>query len=635
MLSFLQYLAEAIRPEIYDKVLSDMEELKSINDADVFQWNEGWMEKEFRESPLDKDKKAMRLFIPHGSAVKIRIIRLFNKYDLKMLSYKDGTVKSPDPKASHPLKIGAILTNLVSNSGITKKFGIVLNNNEDKKEATELLRLFAKDSANRNIDDGIVDIDPREEPKWIVISRDPYDVAGMSTGREWSSCQDLDGGEYCHYVPRDILAGTLVAYLIKDSDKREVVRDGDVLRLPLSRLLIKPYLNSKGETAFAMSAKQYTKNIRDPIFPIVVKKWVDEFNRKRGTKGFFTIHPAVYMGHKGGTGEISATEFEIDDEGNMVNAGKPGYYKPDRTVRDIRPSYISSNPNSIFDMADYIRDNQHDEYLEDYKEEFYEYRREAIEDAFSSFNEGRLEEFLHNMKNYIGIELEYVIDYVANVSQIKTIMYIFNEEIYAIEYIFGYNYDDRKRNRLIGNTKESVEFIGEYFADAKDFDSFYELDVAKERMIEILKEFMKHGDISDFDNDEIVKILENTKGYKNYKEIRHFIIKESGKPMFDGFDLSVINSIIDDYIESIAETKNKSYMTSLSDDITETMEMLVNTLSDDQLFMVVRENRESIYDLIIYANLENDRKIMAAIRNAVESDPRPYTDNLDMFFSLR
>jgi hypothetical protein len=307
------------------------------------------MEKEFRESPLDKDKKAMRLFIPHGSAVKIRIIRLFNKYDLKMLSYKDGTVKSPDPKASHPLKIGAILTNLVSNSGITKKFGIVLDNNEDKKEATELLRLFAKDSANRNIDDGIVDIDPREEPKWIVISRDPYDVAGMSTGREWSSCQDLEGGGYCHYVPRDILAGTLAAYLIKDSDKREVVRDGDVLRLPLSRLLIKPYLNNKGETAFAMSAKQYTKNNRDPIFPIVVKKWVDEFNRKRGTKGFFIIHPAVYMGHEGGTGEISATEFEIDDEGNMVNAGNPGYYKPDIFIRNVEEEWTLDSDN-IFEI---------------------------------------------------------------------------------------------------------------------------------------------------------------------------------------------------------------------------------------------------------------------------------------------
>jgi hypothetical protein len=29
MLSFLQYLAEAIRPEIYDKVLRDMEKLKA------------------------------------------------------------------------------------------------------------------------------------------------------------------------------------------------------------------------------------------------------------------------------------------------------------------------------------------------------------------------------------------------------------------------------------------------------------------------------------------------------------------------------------------------------------------------------------------------------------------------------
>lgn len=45
--------------------------------------------------------------------------------------------------------------------------------------------------------------------KQIVISRNRYDVAGMSTDRGWSSCMSMDGGCNKHYLQHDMKHGTL------------------------------------------------------------------------------------------------------------------------------------------------------------------------------------------------------------------------------------------------------------------------------------------------------------------------------------------------------------------------------------------------------------------------------------------
>ncbi|GAB5390403.1 MAG: hypothetical protein Alpg2KO_33710 [Alphaproteobacteria bacterium] len=73
----------------------------------------------------------------------------------------------------------------------------------------------------------------------IVISRHPYDVMRMSTGRGWRSCMSKGGG-YWNHVADDMRQGTLVAYLISR-------RDPEILD-PLGRMLIKPYRNEQGQT---------------------------------------------------------------------------------------------------------------------------------------------------------------------------------------------------------------------------------------------------------------------------------------------------------------------------------------------------------------------------------------------------
>ena len=68
---------------------------------------------------------------------------------------------------------------------------------------------------------------------WVVISNHAYDIAGMSTDRNWTSCMNVIDGNFKHYVWNDIELGTLVAYIIDKNDTN--------IEHPFGRVLIKPY----------------------------------------------------------------------------------------------------------------------------------------------------------------------------------------------------------------------------------------------------------------------------------------------------------------------------------------------------------------------------------------------------------
>ena len=50
--------------------------------------------------------------------------------------------------------------------------------------------------------------------KYVVLSKDPIDIAEMSTGRKWTSCTNVYDGGSKDYVSYDIYEGTFIAYLI-------------------------------------------------------------------------------------------------------------------------------------------------------------------------------------------------------------------------------------------------------------------------------------------------------------------------------------------------------------------------------------------------------------------------------------
>lgn len=123
----------------------------------------------------------------------------------------------------------------------------------------------------------------------IAISRHAYDVAGMSTHlkgyRGWTSCQNLNTGALKSYVERDIKAGTIIAYLIREDDKN--------IEKPLGRVLLKPFENPDTGDWILLPAKKY--GTTPPNFRKAVEKWANQ-NFNKGKTGTFWIDPEVYKG---------------------------------------------------------------------------------------------------------------------------------------------------------------------------------------------------------------------------------------------------------------------------------------------------------------------------------------------------
>ncbi len=96
------------------------------------------------------------------------------------------------------------------------------------KDEEALYKSFTEDSS-RGLDNLLV-----------VLSRNPMDIARMSTGHPWASCMG-SGGINWRFVPRDVKKGSMIAYLVSE-------KDPDIVS-PLARILIKPFSEEKSGLA--------------------------------------------------------------------------------------------------------------------------------------------------------------------------------------------------------------------------------------------------------------------------------------------------------------------------------------------------------------------------------------------------
>lgn len=173
------------------------------------------------------------------------ILRFLESQKLKIVSYTEGLCEMPDGRCK---RIGSVLA-----------------------KHPELKKMF--------------DQDPNRQAQaltkyLVVISRRPHDILGMSFDREWSSCMNIDTNTGRKFLARDLKAGTLVAYLIKNSDKG--------IDTPLARIALRPYTNDKGEVA----------PVSGPVYgtaPPAFKHTVDVFlNKEFPHTGLFTIPDTLY-----------------------------------------------------------------------------------------------------------------------------------------------------------------------------------------------------------------------------------------------------------------------------------------------------------------------------------------------------
>jgi hypothetical protein len=141
----------------------------------------------------------------------------------------------------------------------------------------DLIKRFANDPARSGSN-------TQNKEYRIIISRHPYDIAGMSTNRGWSSCMNINVGSNRKYVAVDVKEGTIIAYLVK--------RDDNNIERPVARVLIKPFINSRKDVALGVNGIVY--GTAPPWFANTVVEWANNINKSRKLKGIFSLHPDMY-----------------------------------------------------------------------------------------------------------------------------------------------------------------------------------------------------------------------------------------------------------------------------------------------------------------------------------------------------
>jgi hypothetical protein len=236
------YLKIKRSPEVESLLLSVFSKLKSLPNA------------------TQLDKKGYRIAFPFNmkggevqdkSPIESEIDSLIQKHGFKVKDYFKGLAF--DEKNKRDIKIGKVL------SIVSKK---------DKK-AEQLLNKFNTDTKRTQTKSA--------DEKLVVFSYHPYDIAGMTAGRDWTSCMDVIQGSNRRYVKVDIEKGTCIAYVINKEDTN--------IQKPLARILIKPYLNveDQKDTLLYPEEKVYGQIPNEGKFISFVDDTMEKVQKMSGT----------------------------------------------------------------------------------------------------------------------------------------------------------------------------------------------------------------------------------------------------------------------------------------------------------------------------------------------------------------
>jgi len=221
---------------------------------------------------------------------------VLSKIGYEIIDYVVGTAKKIDKSDNRIFKIGRILTKED------------LGNFNDSRKA--MLDIFLHDENRKSA---------KLKDPYIVLSRHPYDIAGMSTDRGWSSCMALGGAE-AGYLPTEIKGGTIVAYLINGNDRN--------INKPVARIAIKPFINKKTK-----KIKMITCN---RIYGTATENFYKEVNRL--VNKLFT--------------DIPVGEYQIDDDkfysGDYGTDSVPHFGDKEIEIKTIQDVFTKIKDMNLF-----------------------------------------------------------------------------------------------------------------------------------------------------------------------------------------------------------------------------------------------------------------------------------------------
>lgn len=247
----------------------------------------------FSDAAMDgQERKSIPLESPSVGAHPDVAAHL-EKHGLKIKDYRSGTATD---SYGREIKIGKALAKTRADQS--------------------LINTFANDSSRQA---------KAHDNMHVVVTRNPHDVAGMSTGRHWESCMTMDSGAFRHHLPHDIKQGTHVAYLADKSDHRA--------ENPLGRIALKPYDSQDGSHRVLRPESRMYGTGND-AFHNTVRNWAEKhFPLKEKTA--YKLHKDLY-----------------DDSFNAAQANdhRQGY---------TRSPYMIKNSKETFDHFAQSKDIDH------------------------------------------------------------------------------------------------------------------------------------------------------------------------------------------------------------------------------------------------------------------------------------
>ena len=162
---------------------------------------------------------------------------------------------------------------------------------------------------------------------FCVISRHPYDVAGMSTGRGWYSCMNVITGSNKEYVERDVNEGSIIAYLVDKNDKN--------ITNPKARILMRVYVAENGKRGL-FPVGTYGTGTED--FTAVVYEWCSSVNAK-----YFGIPYGMSM---------SLLDRLYDDGGSDTEINSR--YDPAKAGEDLAKLIINEHGDSYSELRRFL-----------------------------------------------------------------------------------------------------------------------------------------------------------------------------------------------------------------------------------------------------------------------------------------
>jgi hypothetical protein len=122
----------------------------------------------------------------------------------------------------------------------------------------------------------------------IVFSKHPYDIAGASTDRGWTSCMDLYKGAYKSFIKQDIRQGSFICYLTDNKDTN--------LNKVTARVLIKPFINVMNPRDVVYSQEERVYGTAPPNFLPTVADILSDIQGER--VGNFKLQKQLYCDTK-------------------------------------------------------------------------------------------------------------------------------------------------------------------------------------------------------------------------------------------------------------------------------------------------------------------------------------------------